>query len=98
MNTTGILYFSLLKDPMNCISFSALSLRESFPCGSTGKDSAHNVGDLGLIPDLGRYLGERKGYLLQYSGLESSMDCITHGVAKSQRLLSDFHFPRSQYT
>ena len=40
--------------------------------------------DLGLIPGLGRYPGEGKGYPLQYSGLENSMDCIVHGVAKSQ--------------
>ena len=38
--------------------------------------------------------GEGKGYLLQYSGLENSMDCIVHGVgAKSWTRLSDFHFP-----
>ena len=36
-----------------------------------------------LIPELGRSLGEGKGYPLQYSGLESSMDCIVHGVADS---------------
>ena len=36
--------------------------------------------------------GEGKGYLLQYSGLEKSMDCIVHGVAKSQTQLSDFQF------
>ena len=36
--------------------------------------------------------GEGKGYSLQYSGLESAMDCIVHGVAKSQTRLSDFHF------
>ena len=36
--------------------------------------------------------GEGKGYLLQYSGLENSMDCIVHGVAKSQTRLSHFHF------
>ena len=36
--------------------------------------------------------GEGKGYPLQYSGLENSMDCIVHGVAKSQTRLSDFHF------
>ena len=36
--------------------------------------------------------GEGKGYPLQYSGLENSMDCIAHGVAKSQTRLSDFHF------
>ena len=31
------------------------------------------------------------GYPLQYFGLENSMDCIVHGVAKSQTRLSDFH-------
>ena len=36
--------------------------------------------------------GEEKGYPLQYSGLENSMDCIVHGVAKSQAQLSNFHF------
>ena len=48
----------------------------SFPCGSAGKESACNVGDLGLIPGLGRSPGEWKGYPLQNSGLENSMDCI----------------------
>ena len=50
-----------------------------FPCGSAGKESACNVGDLGSIPRLGRSPGEGKGYPLQYSGLENSMDCIVHG-------------------
>ena len=63
-----------------------------FPCGSSDKQSACNAGDLGLIPGLGRSPGEGKGYLLQYSGLENSMDCMVHGVAKSQMRLSDFHF------
>ena len=63
-----------------------------FPSGSAGKKSACNVGDLGSIPGLGRSLGERKGYPLQYSGLENSMDCIVHGVAKSRTRLSNFHF------
>ena len=36
--------------------------------------------------------GEGKGYSLQYYGLENSMDCMIHGVTKSQTLLSDFHF------
>ena len=63
-----------------------------FPCGSAGKESACNVGDLGLIPVLGRSPGEGKGYPLQYSGLENSMDCTVHGVAKSWTRLSDFHF------
>ena len=63
-----------------------------FSCGSAGKESACNVGDLGLIPGLGRSPGEGKGYPLQYSGLENSMDCIDHGVTKSRTRLSNFHF------
>ena len=54
-----------------------------FPGGSDSKESACNVGDLGLIPGLGRSGGEGKGYPHQYSGLENSMDCIVHGVAES---------------
>jgi len=56
------------------------------------KKSTCNEGDLGSIPGLGRSPGEGKGYLLQYSDLENSMDCIVHGVAKSRTRLSDFHF------
>ena len=63
-----------------------------FPCGSAGKESACNVGDLGLIPGLGRSHGEGKGYPLHYSGLENSMDSIVHGLAKSWTQQSDFHF------
>ena len=54
------------------------------PCGSVGKESACNAGDLGSIPGLGRSPGEQKSYPLQYSGLDNSMDCIVHGVAKSR--------------
>ena len=50
------------------------------------------MGDLGSILGLERSPGEGKGYPLQYSGLENSMDCIVHGIAKSQTPLSDFHF------
>ena len=63
-----------------------------FPCGSDGKKSTCNVGDLGLIPRLGRFLGEGKDYPLQYSGLENSMDCVFHGDATSQTWLSNFTF------
>ena len=56
----------------------------SFPCGSAGKEFVCNPGDLGSIPGLGRSPGERKGYPLQYSSLENSMDCNCHGVVKSQ--------------
>ena len=52
-----------------------------FPCGSAGKQSACNAGDLSLIPGLGRSPGEGKGYPLQYSGPDNSIDCIVHGVA-----------------
>ena len=64
-----------------------------FPCGPAGKESACNVGDLGLIPGLGRSSGEGKGYPHQYSGLENPMDCIVLGVTKSGTRLSGFHFP-----
>ena len=65
-----------------------------FPCGSAGKESSCNAGatDVGSIPGLGRSPGEGKGYPLQYSGLENSMSCIVHVVAKSQTYLSKFHF------
>ena len=46
----------------------------SFPCGSAGKESACNEGDLGSIPGLGRSPREGKGYPLQYSGLEKESD------------------------
>ena len=55
-----------------------------FSCGSTGKESACNVGDLDLIPGFGRSPGEGKGYPLQYSGLENSMNYTVHGVGMSQ--------------
>ena len=66
-----------------------------FPGGEDGKESACNAGNLGSIPGLGRSPGEEKGYPLQYSGLENSMHCIVHGVAKSPTRLSDLHVSRS---
>ena len=63
-----------------------------FSSNSAGKEPACNAGDLGLIPGLGRFPGEQKGYPLQYSGLENSMDCVVHGDAKSRTHLSDFYF------
>ena len=54
-----------------------------------GKECACNVGDLGLIPGLGRSPGEGNGNMLHYSGLENSMDkkawrAAIHKAAKSQ--------------
>ena len=50
------------------------------------------MGVLGSIPGSGRSPGEGKGYPLQDSGLENSMDSIVHGVTNSRTRLSDFHF------
>ena len=63
-----------------------------FSCGSAGKESACSARDLGLIPGLGIHPGEGNRYPLRYSGLENSMDCIVHEVAKSWTRLNDFHF------
>ena len=68
-----------------------------FPGGSEVKESAHNAGDMGSIPGLGRSPGEGNGNPLQYSCLENPMDggawwAIVHRVAKSQTRLSDFTF------
>ena len=52
----------------------------------------NNAGVLGSIPGLGRFPEGGHGNPLQYSGLENSMDCIVHGVAKSRAQLRDFHF------
>ena len=79
------------SDPNLCLVLSASSgttLAMGF-VGSDGKESACNAGDLGSIPGLGRSPGEGKGYPLQYSGLENSMDYIVHGVTKSRTRLSD---------
>ena len=56
------------------------------------KESICNAGNLGSIPGLGRSPGEGKGHPLQYPGLENSMDCMVHKVAKSWTRLSNFHF------
>ena len=67
-----------------------------FPCGSAGKESACNVGGLGLIPGLGKSPGEGNSYPLQCYGLEKSMDYIVYGVEKSRTQLSTFHFTLEQ--
>ena len=69
-----------------------------FSCGSDGKESTCSAEDLGSIAGLGRSPGEGKRYPypLQYSGLENSMDCILHGVTKSQTRLSSLHTTSNQ--
>ena len=49
----------------------------------------------GFDPWIGKIPWKGKGYPLQYSGLENSMDCIVHRVAKSRTPLGDFHFLRA---
>ena len=45
-----------------------------FPDSSVGRESAHNAGDLGSIPGLGRSPAEGNGNPLQDSCLENPMD------------------------
>ena len=71
-----------------------LSVSIGFPGGSDGEESAHNVGELGSIPGLGRLPGEGNGNPLQYSCLENPMDreawqATVYRAAKSQTQLSD---------
>ena len=62
-----------------------------FPDSSAGKESAWNAGDTGSIPGQEDLLEKGQATHSSISGLENSMDCIVHGVAKSQTRLSDFH-------
>ena len=75
----GSEYYTVLRTPLG------------FPCGSEGKESACNAGDLRSIPGLGRPPREGNDYPLQYSGLENSMHSIVHEVAKTRAQPSDFH-------
>ena len=68
--------------------------QKDFPCGSAGKESACSVGDLGSIPGLGRSDGEGKGYPLQDSCPDNSMDCSPWGRKVTR--LSNFHFTSGQ--
>ena len=56
--------------------------KKGFPPGSESKESSCNVGDLGSTPGLGRSPGEGNSYPHHYSSLESSTDCIVHGVVR----------------
>ena len=75
---------SLFHKDISRVGLGPTLMTLGFPDISVGKESTCNAGDLGSIPRSGRSLGEGKGYPLQYSGLENPMDCIVHGVAKSQ--------------
>ena len=73
------------------LSYGKVGYKEVFPDSSVGKESTCNAGGPISIPRLGRSSGEGKAYPLQYSDLENFMDCIVHGVSKSQTKLNDFH-------
>ena len=74
---------SLLQPKAGEGSWELPSERLGFPGGSEVKVSASNVGDLGLIPGLGKPPGEGNGSPLQYSCSENPMDSTVHGVAES---------------
>ena len=66
---------------------------QGFPCGLSGKDSACNAGDQGLILGSGRFPGEGNGNPLQYSSLENPMDrgawlATVHGVTRVRHNLA----------
>ena len=83
----------LKKSPEILLSSQPVSAEKLliFPDSSVGKEPACNAGDPSSIPGLGRSTEEGKGYPLQYYGLQNSMDCIVHRMAKSQTRLNDFH-------
>ena len=63
-----------------------------FPDGSAGRESACHVETWVWSLGLGRSPWGGNGYPLQYSGQKNFMDCMVHGVTKSQTRLSDLHF------
>ena len=77
----------------HCHLISTTTLYKGLPGGSDGKESACNAGDQGLVPGLGRSLGEGNGNPIQYSCLENSMDrgawrATVHRLAKGLKWLS----------
>ena len=79
--------------PLSWLICRLLSTLKGFPGGSAGKESACSAGDLGLILGLGRFPGAGKGYSLQYSDLEDSMDCIVYvNIHSCHFLLDHFQF------
>ena len=85
-NTLKNIFFQILCQTLRLLGF---------PDSSVGKEFACNAGDSRSIHGLRRSPGEGKGYPLQYSGLENSMDYTVHGVAKSRTQLSNFHLTKT---
>ena len=90
----SLIYFSIFHGYIYvCIIYT--HIYKTLLLTSTGLGLARIAGDLGLIPGLGRSPREGKGYPLQYSGLENSMDCVVPGVAKSQTQFREFLLMKS---
>ena len=89
-------FFHTMKEWVLLIFHKTIWIEHYVPCGSTVKRIHQQCGRPGSIPGMRRCPGEGKGYPLQYAGLENSMDCIVHEVAKSQtiaeRLSLHHHF------
>ena len=93
-----ILNWWAIREILYCVynNFEDIEGVLGFPCGSAGKEFPFNMGDLGSIPGLGRSLGEEKGYPLQYSGLEDSIDYTPWGRQESDTTeWLHFHFSLS---
>ena len=78
---TGVDVEEITRTPWS-VDSGLFDVGSELPGGSAGKESAFNARDLGLIPGLGRSLGEGKGYTPVFWP-ENSMDYIVHGVTKS---------------
>ena len=88
------LFFFFLFKELCRVNLSRYIAKLCFHHGLDGKDSASNVGDLGLISGSGRSTGKGNGNPLQYSCLENSMEreagkATDYGIPKSQVQLSN---------
>ena len=95
---TSANFLSLAQNSLLNYRLVRLYALPSFPCGSAGKESTCDARDVGSISGWGRIPGEGKGYPLQYSGLENAMDCIIHGVAKTQSQLCVFQLSQTPFS
>ena len=100
---TGLRWLSSTCTHARCFHITVINFlvhKMGFPGGSDSKASACNVGDLGLIPGLGRSHVEGNGNPFQYSCLENYMDrgawrATVYGIPKSQAKLSDLTHPHT---
>ena len=95
----NLINIALLDKDIFLVTFRRVSKKHShlmsysgLPRWLSGKESACNAGDVGLIPRSGRSPGEGNGNPLQYSSLENSMAYAVHGVAKSWTRLNGFQY------